>query len=274
MLLNLENLVRTDNNRPPLLFSSTNAKVEKALVPVAIFNLPSGWTCPGALECLSRADPQNRTITDGPQARYRCFMATLEAARPAVMAAAWRNLRLLRGPWGGSRESMARMLWEDLPVGVQVVRIHGGGDFFNQDYFDAWCDVAARVPDARFYAYTKSLPLWVRRKDAIPPNLRLTASRGGRYDALIDDHELRSATVVFSPEEAAALSLEVDKDDSHARGDGGSFALMLHGVQPSGTPAAEALKALRRNTPPIEEQGLYDTEVAEQQPDGNDKTDL
>jgi len=50
--------------------------------------------------------------------------------------------------------------------------------------------------------------------------------------------------------EAEAGVLPIDHDDSHAacpslRGD--DFALLLHGTQPKGTEAAEALKALRKS---------------------------
>jgi len=81
--------------------------------------------------------------------------------------------------------------------------------------------------------------------DSIPDNLVLTASYGGTHDELIDRHGLRSAIVVFSREEAAALGLEIDHDDSHAMQAGPSFALLIHGTQPQGTTAAKALSALR-----------------------------
>ena len=44
--------------------------------------------------------------------------------------------------------------------------------------------------------------------------------------------------------EAEAGYLPIDHDDSHAATVGGSFALLLHGVQPAGSEAAEAKKKL------------------------------
>jgi hypothetical protein len=126
-----------------------------------------------------------------------------------------------------------------------MVRIHVGGDFFSQAYFDAWLANARKSPETIFYAYTKSLPYWVSRLDDIPSNFILTASRGGRKDEMIQEYGLREAVVVFSVEEAEKLGLEIDHDDSHAYTNGPSFALLIHGTQPKGSKAASAKNALK-----------------------------
>ena len=43
--------------------------------------------------------------------------------------------------------------------GINVVRLHDSGDFYSQEYLDAWKAVAKALPDMVFYAYTKSLHL-------------------------------------------------------------------------------------------------------------------
>lgn len=139
----------------------------------------------------------------------------------------------------------AAALCDALPDDAGCVRIHVAGDFKLLNYFDAWLEVAARNPDRRFYAYTKSLPFWVKRLDALPPNLLLTASRGGKADCLIDEHGFREARVVFSEAEADAMGLEIDHDDSHAALPGPSFALLIHGIQPAGSEAGKAVRTLR-----------------------------
>ena len=56
--------------------------------------------------------------------------------------------------------------------------------------------------------------------------------------------------MVYSEQEAHDLGLAIDHDDSHAAKPSlrnQSFALMLHGTQPKGTEAAEALKILKRD---------------------------
>ena len=57
---------------------------------------------------------------------------------------------------------------------------------------------------------------------------------------------LKTAKVVMHPDEAAALGLEIDHDESHAINAGPSFALLIHGTQPKGSEAAEAKKRLDR----------------------------
>jgi hypothetical protein len=52
--------------------------------------------------------------------------------------------------------------------------------------------------------------------------------------------------VVLHPEEAEALNLEIDHDDTHAIENENSFALLLHGTQPKDSVSGEALKRLKR----------------------------
>lgn len=39
---------------------------------------------------------------------------------------------------------------------VKVVRIHGSGDFFSQEYVNMWLEVISKFPHINFYAYTKA----------------------------------------------------------------------------------------------------------------------
>lgn len=50
---------------------------------------------------------------------------------------------------------------------------------------------------------------------------------------------------MFSQAEADELGLEIDHDDSHAALPGPSFALLIHGIQPKGSEAGKAVRALR-----------------------------
>ena len=74
----------------------------------------------------------------------------------------------------------------------------------------------------------------------------MTASRGGKWDNLIDEKGWKEARVVYSEEEAADLGLEIDHDDTHAAFGKKSFALLLHGTQPKGSVAGEALKVINK----------------------------
>lgn len=221
-----------------LKFSRGNAKLGKNIYT---FSLPSGFSCPNAYECLSKADRASGKIKDGPHTRFRCFSASQEAIYGNTRRQRWHNFEALKGL---TVSEMYGLISESIPPKANMIRIHVGGDFFSQSYFDAWLSVAEDKPDVTFYGYTKSLPYWVARLDHIPHNFILTASRGGRRDGLIDLHGLREARVVFSEKEATDLGLPIDHDDSHAYTHGGSFALLIHGTQPKGSEAGKAKAAL------------------------------
>lgn len=226
-----------------LVFGDGNAKLDGN---IKTLSLPSGFTCPGAGACLSKANRETGRITDGPNCQFRCFSASQECLFRNVRESRWNNFELLKA--AKTTEGMKDLILWSLPnTPFQVViRIHVSGDFFSQAYFDAWLAVAKAKPNFLLYAYTKSLPYWVARQSEIPSNFILTASFGGKHDTMITQHNLRYAKVVYTEEQAKELGLEIDHDDSHAYTAGPSFALLLHGTQPKGTEANLALRVLRK----------------------------
>ncbi len=129
-----------------------------------------------------------------------------------------------------------------------LVRIHESGDFWTENYMKAWLKVAAIRPYQKFYAYTKSLGMWLSLQDYIPDNFFLTASHGGTLDYLIPNHKdvfQRISYVVYTEEQAAELGLEIDHDDSHCLGDK-PFALLVHGSQRAGSDASKAISARKK----------------------------
>lgn len=245
-----------------LKFSVANAKIEALkqvdeLQPyltdkrkVYSFDLLSGYSCPYAKACLSKAVVQpdgKRKIKDGKDNEFRCFSASQEVQYTNVYNLRKHNFDTIR-----NADHMDLMLMDNLPEDAGIVRLHVAGDFFSPEYMWAWWLTASENPNTLFYAYTKSLRYWVDIVEEMPilDNLILTASYGGRDDHMIDSHNLRSSKVVFSEAEAEELGLEIDHDDSHAARPSmrdQDFALLIHGTQPKGTEAAEALKVLRRN---------------------------
>lgn len=228
-----------------LKFSNSNAKL-KNIISVS---LASGWSCPFANECYSKADPETGKITDGKNTRFRCFSASQESLYPAVRKQRMDNFNLIKSLT--STEAMVELIQASLPKIKKngkgaVVRLHVAGDFFNQKYFDAWLTIAKNNPDRIFYAYTKSLQYWVNRLGEIPNNFKLNASKGGKLDHMIDQYGLKYAEVVFSEQEAIDKGLEIDHDDSHAYDYNHPFALLLHGTQPKGTEAAKAKSTLAK----------------------------
>lgn len=215
------------------------------------FDLLSGWTCPFADECLSKVVEINgkRTIQDGKNTQFRCFSASQEVVFPALYNLRKANTDALRGL---TTAEMVSKIEAAMPANLGVCRMHVGGEMMNQAYFDAWLAIARNNSDKLFYAYTKSLPYWIKRMTEVNsiPNLVMSASYGGRFDSYISDFGLRFARVVFSEGEALSLSLEIDHNDEHAANPetrDKNFALLIHGVQPAGSEAGKAIKVLKKN---------------------------
>ena len=227
-----------------LKISGSNAKIEYPSL-----SLLSGYSCQGALDCLAKVKIINgkRKLIDGPMAKFRCFSASAEAQFPSVYEQRKHNLDLLRKC--ETVDDMYNLLKVSIKDSFTPFRIHVGGDFFNQKYFDAWIEQAKNNPHRIFYAYTKSINYWIERLEELKqvPNLRLVASRGGRYDNLIKENNLIEAIVVSSEEEAKRLNLEIDNDDSLAIHNKRSFALVIHGTQKQGTKEAKIVEANKRN---------------------------
>ena len=234
-----------------LKISPPNTKLKQLLYAynyyVESVSLLSGHTCPYALKCLAKVHKVTRKIVDGKHAEHRCFSASNEASFPTVFNARQYNTELLQACT--TEDEIYQLLDFSIRKSFDPFRIHIGGEFYNQMYFDAWLKFAFDNPYRVFYAYTKSLPYWINRfkEKHFPPNLSLTASYGGRADWMIKEYNLKTAYVIDHPSEAERLQLEIDHDDSHAiANDGKSFALLLHGTQKANTKSANAIKVMNR----------------------------
>ena len=243
-----------------LKFSNANAKTEALkqvdeLKPfldnkrkIYSLDLLSGDSCPFAKACLSKAvenEDGKRHIQDGKDNEFRCFSASQEVQYTNVYNSRKHNFDALRGL---HLNDMIHELNQSMPDNLGICRIHVAGDFFSPDYMFAWINMAMMHTDRLFYAYTKSLSYWMKYKEYADQvdNFVLTASYGGRNDSMIAENGLRSAKVIFSEDEAG--DLDIDHDDSHAARPSlknQDFALLIHGTQPKGSTAAEALRALK-----------------------------
>ena len=154
-----------------------------------------------------------------------------------------------------TKEKMANLIIKSMGHhgidNTDIFRIHEAGDFFSQEYFDAWIEVAKKMPQTLFYAYTTSLPFWINRRNEVPKNFKLIASMDENNEQTILDNNLRYSRVVNDENEAKELGLPIDVDDMVAWGTEDNFALPLHGPQPKGSEAAQTLKRNKQS-------GLYD----------------
>ena len=233
-----------------LNFSKANAKLVKLQKTIgkkvySFDTLSGGENCPYAKDCQSQViyTENGFRIRDGKHTKFRCFSASQEALFPAARNSRLQNTQLKYVIATNPNLAIETILCQ-LPKKCEVLRIHVSGDFSTQADFDTWLAVANRRPDIIFYAYTKSLPFWIRRMNDIPANFRLTASFGGWKDELIDIYSLPYAKVVKDEEEAAAYNLPIDHDDSHAYNGGERFLLLVHGVQPKGSDYGKAVAKL------------------------------
>lgn len=176
------------------------------------WNLPTGSTCPFALECKVSVDRHSGKFKREDKS-YRCYAANAERF-PGVRKSRW-----------GNYESSRSGIIPELPKQAKAVRIHAAGDFYNQEYFDLWLRYCADHPEVEFWAYTKSIGYWLKRLDGIPDNLVLTASIGGRQDALVRHHGLKHVTV-FRSEADVPADLPIDTNDDYARMPQVNFALV------------------------------------------------
>ena len=219
------------------------------------FSLPSGHSCPGAKNCLTKADRITGKITDlqveADGMIFRCYAAMDEARRPNVRKVRWDNFDLLKSE--KSTAEKTQLIVESVKAtGLNrggTLRVHIGGDYYSQSYFNAWMKAASYFPNVVFYSYTKSIKFllgYIEANGGLPKNFVFTYSRGGKYDNLIPSTMVKSAKVFFSTEEAKALGLEVDHTDDLAISGADDFALVIHGSQPAGSDASKALAANKK----------------------------
>lgn len=175
------------------------------------WNLPTGHTCPFALECLVKADRETGK-QENKSNQYKCYAVSAERY-PAVRNIRWNNFDYIKA---GNKPAIYKSM--------RNVRIHASGDFFNQEYFDMWIEVCRANPNVNFWAFTKSLKYWIKRIDLIPDNLVLTASYGGRNDELIKEYNLKHCIVIKSLDDIDGLP--VDYNDDEARKKEGNFYLL------------------------------------------------
>jgi hypothetical protein len=176
------------------------------------WNLPTGTTCPFALECKVTVDRQTGKF-DVKKGQYRCYAASPERF-PGVREHRWKNFEF------ALKDGIPK-----IPSGCNAIRIHAAGDFYNQKYFDMWLKLAESNPDVEMWAYTKSLSYWVNRLNEIPNNLILTASYGGRQDHLIEEHNLKNV-IVYKSIDFVPKERPIDNNDDWARKPNINFALL------------------------------------------------
>ncbi|MFE2639473.1 hypothetical protein ACFXKF_32725 [Streptomyces scopuliridis] len=97
------------------------------------------------------------------------------------------------------------------------IRVHDSGDYFREDYLDAWLRIMRNAPEVVFYSYTKEVALFEERVRPKPPaNFRWRYSYGGTQDELIEPGH--NHVDVFPDEESLAEAGYTSQAPSDLRG--------------------------------------------------------
>ena len=205
---------------------------------IASYNLPAYKARSGETVCVGAGGCADLCYAQQGRFRMPTHMQRREDELASVKAA-YRD-----GGLAGAVYFLCKGL-ENLPSTVGFVRIHDSGDFFARWYALAWVEVALRNPKILFYAYTKSVPLFVRGNlyKQLPANFVLTFSEGGIWDDDIPENAARSR--IFASEEDRIRAGYVDGNDSdipailgHKR-----IGLVYHGIRKPKVASLEAVGA-------------------------------
>ncbi len=108
------------------------------------------------------------------------------------------------------------------------VRVHDSGDFFSQDYLNAWAAIAQAVPSKKFYAYTKSMHLDF---SVLPANFQIVQSMGGLMDSAIDTSKSHAKIFASHEDREAAGYVNGNLNDGPAIAGDRAIGLVYHGVR-------------------------------------------
>ena len=135
-----------------------------------IWNIPSMTTCPNSTpECRKNCYARKSEIRF-PKALQSRILNKIESEEPYFIE------RMIHSIYAYANKKS----WQNKTI---YFRIHESGDFYSQEYFNKWVDIASYFNeleyssiDIVFLAYTKSFDFVLNRYGAIPDNLIIRAS--------------------------------------------------------------------------------------------------
>jgi hypothetical protein len=210
---------------------------------VGVFDLPAGYTCPAAKDCLTRAErnPERDCWEVVDYGKFRCYAASQEALYPSVRKLRWKNYNDIMN---------SRNLIADLCTMVEFsphkyIRLHSSGDFFNMRYYKAWLQVAEKFPNRIFYGYTKVD--WLLDEEWRTDNFRFNLSLGGLNDnKFLNQSWLPVTGVAIDPKAEYPHPLITGALTEIAVLERKSFYIPIHGTQPAGSRESKAVSFWKR----------------------------
>ena len=130
--------------------STGNLKMDNTL----IFNLPAKTTCPGSTELC----------------RGKCY-ACKNQRFANVVASREQNLEASKG--SEFVDAVVSFVTKYFGNESGFLRVHESGDFYSQEYLDKWLEIARRLPNVKFLAFTKSYMLDFSK---VPDNFKMIYS--------------------------------------------------------------------------------------------------
>lgn len=186
-----------------LKYLSQNSKIKSSSsggARVFNFGIPAIKTCIGADKC-----------------KAYCYAAKGAYTWPVVKAAYQRRYDLTKS------DCFCETIFDEIvSSGATHVRIHDSGDFYSREYLAKWLTVIDALPHVQFYAYTKSIPLFLGVK--LPENFHVIFSHGGKYDHLIKASD--NQALIFE-DKAPKAYVNASKDDLKAL-ESSLIALIMH----------------------------------------------
>ena len=102
---------------------------------IAIFDLPAIETCLNCGDC-----------------KHDCYAMKAQRQYPDTYTKRALNYYIAeKRPYTFEALVVCQLAYKPRPY----VRIHSSGDFFSQEYIDAWARIVATFPEIQFYSYTK-----------------------------------------------------------------------------------------------------------------------
>lgn len=148
------------------------------------------WSLPAWLVTLPDGSRLNTCPSAGVCAKH-CYALKGTFRFRNVREAHTRNLMRVLDDLAGWEAAMTAEVQHSRMNGAYV-RIHDGGDFFSDEYLEAWLRIIRAAPAVTFYAYTKEIPRFRELVEPdCPPNFRYVFSYGGKHDHLITEADRR-----------------------------------------------------------------------------------
>jgi hypothetical protein len=148
--------------------------------------------------------PDGRTYNTCPSGgicRHVCYALNGTYRWPVVRARHQANLALVLDDLPGWEHAMTGELGAVKFRGAWI-RIHDAGDFFSDDYLQAWLRICLARPEVNFYCYTKEVARFRVFVEPQPPeNVLWVYSYGGTQDHLLNVDTDRVADI-FTDEAA------------------------------------------------------------------------